>query len=161
MACSAKSVPSVAQTGTDEAKAGEATTTILIVPPQGRNDFDCYEPSAQTFKDISSYIDVERIKWRNPRTFRGYYYTNFEGGSFVAAHPTEHPDGLGDGRYQAELRADIPKFPSSVENQTYWIEFIGSEAMCNTQGPDDAKFDVPLFSNLLRVIKVIQQARVR
>ncbi len=128
-------------------------------PAQWRKDPDCFEPGAQTLNDASGYINVGRIKWRNPRTFRGYYNTNFEGGSFVAAQPTEHADGLGEGRYQAELHSDTRNFPSSVENQTYWIEFIGKEALCNAQRPDDAKFDVPLSQNLVRVKKVIRQAR--
>lgn len=159
-ACSAEPTPSVAQARTDEARAGETIETISLAPHQWRKDPDCFEPGAQTLDDTSGFFDVERIKWRNPRTLRGYYYTNFEGGSFVAAQRTELPDGLEEGRYQTDLHSDAPNFPSSVEPQTYWIEFVGKEALCNAQRPDDAKFDVPMSRNLVRVEKIILLARI-
>lgn len=160
-ACTAEPASSSAEAKADGVKAGETITTMSLAPPQWRKDPGCFEPGAQTLDDISGYFDVELVKWRNPRTLRGYYYTNFEGGSFVAAQRTEHPDGLGLGRYQTDLYSDAPNFPGSVEPQTYWIEFVGREALCNSQSPDDAKFDVPFSRNLVRVEKIIRQMRVR
>jgi hypothetical protein len=142
-------------------KAGETITTMSLTSPQWRKDADCFEPGAQTLDDTSGYFEVERVKWRNPRTFQGYYYTNFEGGVFVVAQRTELPAGLGDGRYQTDLYSEAPNFLGSVGPQTYWIEFVGREALCNSQSPEDAKFDIPFSRNLVRVEKIMRQARVR
>ncbi len=142
-------------------KAGETITTMSLAPPQWRKDPDCFEPGAETLDDTSGYFDVERVKWRNPRILGGYYYTNFEGAIFVIAQRTELPEGLGEKRYQTHLYSDAPNFPGSVEPQIYWMEFVGREALCNSQSPEDAKFDTPFSQNLVRVEKILRQARVR
>ena len=160
-ACSEEHSRSVARSGTDQTKASETVTTISLAPHQWRKDPDCFERGAQTLDETSGYFDVDRVKWRTSRTFRGFFYTNFEGASFVAAQRTEPPDGLGEHRYQTDLYSDAPNFPGSVDNQTYWIEFIGREALCNSQRPDDATFDVPMSRNLVRVDQIIRQSRVR
>lgn len=160
-ACSSDRAPSAAKAETDKLKAGEIITTISLAPHQWRKDADCFERGAQTLDETSGYFDAERVKWRNSRTFRGYFYTNFEGASFVAAQRTELSDGLGNGRYQADLYSDALDLPRSMEQQIYWIEFIGKEALCNSQTLDDAKFDVPMSRNLVRVDQIIRKARVR
>jgi hypothetical protein len=101
------------------------------------------------------------LKWRHSRTLRGYFYTNFEGASFVAAQRTDPPEGLGEGRYQTDLYFNTADFPNSVEPRTYWIEFVGKEALCNSQSPDDATFGIPFSRNLVWVEKFIRQVRVR
>ncbi len=161
MACSAEPAPLVAHERADEAKASEAITTISLALPQWRKDPDCFEPDAKVVDFRFGYYDVERTKWRNPRTFRGYFYTHFEGASFVSAQRTELPDEVGEGRYQTDLYSTTPYIAGSAEPQTYWIEFIGREALCNSQSPDDASFDLPFSPNLVRVDKVIRQTRVR
>lgn len=139
----------------------EVVTTISLTPHQWRSDPDCFEAGAQIDDGSSSYFDVERVKWRAPRAFQGYFYTNFEGTSFVAAKRNERPEGLGEGHYQTDLYSTADNFPNSVEPQTYWVEFVGQEALCNSQRPDEAQFDRPFSPNLVRVVKIEHKARVR
>lgn len=160
-ACSAEPAASVATAGANDLKSGETVTTMSISPPQWRKDPDCFKRGGKPLDEKSAYYDVEKLKWRPSRAFRGYFYTNFEGASFVAAQRTDPPDGLGEGRYQTDLYSDAPDFPNSVENQTYWLEFVGKEALCNSQSPDDATFDVPFSRNLVWVEKIIRKVRVR
>lgn len=160
-ACSAETAPSAARARANDLKSGETVTTISLSPPQWRKDPDCFERGGLPLDETSGYFDVEKLKWRHSRTLRGYFYTNFEGSSFVAAQRTDSPDGLGEGRYQTDLYSNAPDFPNSVEPRTYWIEFVGKEALCNSQSPDDTTFDIPFSRNLVWVEKIIRQVRVR
>lgn len=160
-ACSAEPAPSVARARANDLKSGETVTTMSLSPPQWRKDPNCFERGGMPLDEKSGYFDVEKLKWRHSRTLRGYFYTNFEGASFVAAQRTDPPDGLGVARYQTDLYSNAPDFPNSVEPRTYWVEFVGKEALCNSQSPDDATFDIPFSHNLVWVEKIIRQVRVR
>ena len=160
-ACSAEPVPSVSKDRDEHLKTHEVITTVSLTPSQWRNDPDCFEVGAQINVEPSGYFDVEKVKWRRPRAFRGYFYTNFEGNSFVAAKRTERPGDLGVGRYQTDVYSTAPNFPNTAEPHTYWVEFIGQEALCNSQRPDDAQFDLPFSPNLVRVEKIEHLERVR
>ena len=160
-ACSAQPTPSSKNSRDNHPKTHEVVTTVSLTPHQWRKDRDCFESGAQINAESSGYFEVGKVKWRSPRAFRGYFYTNFEGASYVAGQRSERPDGLGEGRYQTDLYSTALNFPNSVEPQTYWIEFIGREALCNSQRPDDARFDLPFSPNLVRVEKILRQERVR
>ena len=160
-ACSAQPATSSKSVREDHPKTHEIVTTVSLTPHQWRKDRDCFDSGAQINAEPAGSFEVEKVKWRSPRRFQGYFYTNFEGASFVAGKRSERPEGLGEGRYQTDLYSTALDFPNSVEPQTYWVEFIGREALCNSQRPDDAQFDLPFSPNLVRVEKILHQERVR
>ena len=138
----------------------EIVTTVTLAPHEWRNDRDCYAAGTTMDSNAPFLTRVSAVKWRKSRQFHGYLYTNFEGWSFVVANRNERPGGLGEGRYQTDIYPTDDAVPFAPEPRTYWLEFVGAEALCNSQSPEDATFDVPLSRNLVRLEKVAKLERV-
>lgn len=120
-ACTAEQESSVGSERRGGSNTGEIVATVALASPQWRHDPDCFEAGARIESEPPGYLDVEKVKWRRPRIFRGYLFIHLEGNSFVAASRIERPDIVVHGRYQAELYSAEPEFPSSSELQAYWL----------------------------------------
>lgn len=160
-ACSADPLPVADEGRKGDETARETGTSFELTQPNWRSEPGCFEPDAEASDKNSGVFDVENVKWRAPRSFRGYYSTHLEGASFVMATRSENPDDLGIGRYWTDLSWHDSGLPSTFEVRTYWIEFTGKEALCNSQRPEDVEFDVPFSPNLVQVENVELLERVR
>lgn len=143
-------------------RPGETMVRLPLEPYQWRKDPRCYT-SKDTFDPERTFDpSPEALKWRKATLFSGYLYTSFEGWSFVAAKRTDNPDGLGIGRYQASVDYEGKVIPGLVQMkpQTYWVQFVGREALCNSQRPDDTHFDIPFSPNLVMIDRFETRTRV-
>lgn len=140
--------------------ANESMVRVNAAPYNWRNDPDCYVAGTKLASD-NPFTNRANVEWRAAREFRGYLNTNFEGWTFVTANRKEPPEGLGEGRYQAEIYAPGSGIPFAPEPRTYWVEFIGAEARCNSQRPEDASFEFPSSQNLVRIDSIKMQERLR
>ena len=104
---------------------------------------------------------ADALKWHRGRHFSGYLFTNFEGWTFVPAKRREHPNSLGEGRYYASVYYAGTKIAAAPEPRIYWVRFVGREALCNTQRPQDRAFDAPFSPNLVIVDRLEVLGRVR
>ena len=141
-------------------RPGEKMAVLPLEPHQWRKDPDCYV--SKTAFDSNDVLrpQAQALKWREQRRFSGYLYTNFEGWSFTPAQRKEDPNGLGEGRYYASIYYTGRKIAFAPEPRTYWVTFVGREALCNSQRPDDPYFDAPFSPNLMIIDRFEAQARV-
>ena len=148
-----------------DVRPGERLTIMPLRPYDWRKSPDCYGPGAKPYRDDPPFLDIGAVKWRKHRSFSGYYTWTFEGSSFVLAQKHDDPDRLGVGRYQAELSFnDHSKsrehWHNPMQAKTYWVEFDGREALCNSQSLEDDEFPAP-STNLIMVDKIQAWKRVR
>jgi hypothetical protein len=47
-----------------------------------------------------------------------------------------------------------------MKPQTYWVQFVGREALCNSQRLDDTHFDIPFSPNLVIIDRFKTRTRV-
>jgi len=157
--CDTRSAPAGEQV-TKGAASGESIVTVNAAPYAWRNDPDCYVAGTQLASD-NPLANVADVQWRPASEFRGYLMTNFEGWNFVTAERREDPRALDERRYQAEIYAPATQIPFAPEPRTYWIEFTGREARCNSQRPGDASIELPSSQNLVRIDAIKVHERVR
>ena len=161
MGCNSRKEPASREPQQFEHKNGETVTSVATAPHQWRNDPDCFAKGTKIDPSDPFPLRAASVKWRNPRRLHGYLYTTFEGWNFVVADRRESSEGLGEGRYQTEIYATGDEIPLAPEPHSYWIEFIGREALCNSQSPDDATFALSLSPNLVKIDKIQKLQRVR
>jgi hypothetical protein len=141
-------------------RAGEKISVFPVEPHQWRKDPDCYV--SQSAFDLNNEFDPQpqALKWRKQRKLSGYLFANFEGWSFTPAKQGDDPKDFGNDRYYTSIyytRTDISFAP---EPRAYWISFIGREALCNSQRPDEAHFDVPFSPNLVIIDQIAKLIRL-
>jgi len=135
--------------------------TFPTAPYQWRNDPDCYISKAAYQPDQASQPLPQVLKWRKSRRFSGYLNATFEGSSFVNAKRNENPDRLKDSRYWAQIYHSDSKVHFSFPYSTYWVIFVGREALCNSQRPENTRFEQPFSPNLVIADRFETVQRVR
>lgn len=128
---------------------GEKMALFPVEPYQWRNDPDCYISRSALASLRGTWPRPEALKWQKSRRYSGFLDATFEGSTFVVAKRNEKPDGLGEGRYQAQIYHHDLRVNFGFPYRTYWVVFIGREALCNSQRPGDAKFSLPTSPNLV------------
>ncbi|MFC0204605.1 hypothetical protein [Novosphingobium soli] len=141
-------------------KSGEKIIVFPVEPHQWRKDPDCYVSQAAFDLNNEVYPEPQALRWRKQRKFSGYLFTNFEGASFVSANRGNDPHNLGLDHYQTSIHYNGSDIPFAPEPRVYWISFTGREALCNSQRPDEAHFDLPSSPNLVIIDQIAEQIRM-
>ncbi len=142
-------------------RPGETIVVLPTEPHQWRKDPDCYVSRNAFDPNNTLQPQAAALKWLKRHRYSGYIFTNFEGWTFASAKRNENPRHLGERRFYATAYYAGNRIAFAPEPRTYWANFIGREALCNSQRATDLKFDAPLSPNLVIVDSVQTLNRVR
>ena len=140
----------LAQERPSDLRPGEVMTTVSLNPYEWRKDMRCYV-SEEAFDPERAFLpEPEALKWREPHRFSGFLDATFEGSTFVAARNGENPDTMDRNRFQAQVYYDDKRISlGSKLVESYWVEFVGREALCNSQRTSDSDFQATSSPNLV------------
>ena len=142
-------------------RPGETIVIFPTEPHQWRKDPDCYV-SRDAFDPNNTFAPAAAaLKWSNRHRYSGYIFTNFEGWTFALAKRNENARRLGERRFYADVYYAGNRIAFAPEPRTYWVNFVGREALCNSQRATDLKFEHPLSSNAVIVDSFLKINRVR
>ena len=143
-----------------DVRSGEKIVVFSIEPYQWREDADCYVSKSAFDPNNTLRPRPEALKWRKQRHFSGYLHTNFEAWSFTPAEWSDDSTKFGEGRYSASIYYQGSEIAFAPEPRAYRITFIGREALCNTQRPDERVTSAPRSPNLVIIDRIESQSRV-